>query len=361
MLVIAAIVGLVLGIVMLIFIDHARSFQESVERNRCIGADCGFASEARVGGVFVTYPSTVYAGERAVFVVTDENRRFADVRIEGSGKDRITAGAISPISARLIDPGPTVHTVSYDDTDEPGSYEYTIIGTTHDGEEVVIERGVLRVLESQGIVRARAVVDAPDRFPSPGRLTVRVEADPRYESGRLIFVSSDRVVRVDLMWTGEGVLAGQSYGGLDEGVYVLDPDASRLVADEEHPLDPSISRIVRVTAPIACASSSDCDDAMPFCTDGYCSEVCAAFGERATDAQACCADHVLEAGVCRLPGAPLRIVLVPIGVEADRMDALVSSLEETLRSSSPLDARGCEQALGRGRLVLVFARRRCIS
>lgn len=343
MLVIAAIVGVVLAILMLIFVDNARSFQESIDRNRCVGVECGFASEARVGGVFVSYPSSVYAGERAVFRIIDEDRRFDRVRVEVSGDERVTGGVVSPLSARLIDPGPTVHTTSYDDTDEPGSYPYTIIGTTHEGDDVVIERGVLRVLESQGVVRARAVVDTPDRFPSPGRLTIRVEADPRYESGRLIFASSDRVVRVDLMWTGEGVLAGQSYEGLDEGIYVLDPDASRLIADAEHPLDASLTSVIRVTPPLACASSSECNDAMPYCTDGYCSPVCAAFGERASDAQACCADHVLEDGVCRLPGAPLRIVLVPVGVDADRVDALASSLEETLRSSSPLDACGASR------------------
>jgi hypothetical protein len=336
LLVIAAIVGFVLAIIMLIFVDQARTFQESVDRNRCIGLDCGLVSEPRADGVFISQPTTIYTGERAVFRVIDEQRTYDHVRIDVSS-EAISGGVIMP-TARMIDAGPLVHTTTYDDTDEPGSYTYTLIGITPTGVEEVIDRGTLRVLERDGVTRAQAVIDAPERFPAPGKLTVRVEADEQYESGRLVFVSADRVVRVDLAWTGEGTLAGRSFEGLEEGIYVLDPDASRLIGDSEDPLDGSITSVVRVTAQIMCASSSECDERMPFCTDGYCSPICAASGERAADRQACCADHVFGEGVCRLPGAPLRIVLVPIGVDRDRMTQLASAFEETLRASSPLNA-----------------------
>lgn len=337
LLVVAAIVGVVLAILMLIFVDHARSFQESVDRNRCVGLDCGFAFDEPLSGVFVSYPSTVYAGERAVFRVVDEGHRFSSVEFVPEQGSPLSASAIAPLTGRILDPGPSVHTAVFEETAVAGEYPYRLVGITPSGEEVVIERGTLRVLEHDGVVRVSALIDAPSRFASPGFLTVRVESP--FESGRLIFASGDDTVRVDLSYAGDGVLAGRSIEGLRPGIYVLDPHASRL---SDHPLDPDLEVVVRVTDPVACSSSASCDDAMPFCTEGFCSSVCATSGERAVDEAGCCSGLVLDDGVCRIPGRALRVVLVSFGVSDDRMGELAGEFESALRSSSPLDA--CDES-----------------
>lgn len=335
LIVIAAVVGFVLAIVLLIFLDHAQSFNESIDRNRCIGIDCGLDLNQPMSGVHVSHPSTVYVGERAIYRVVDEHHRFSSVMFIPDDPERLSASALAPITGRILDPGPSVHTTSYEETGVAGEYPYRLVGITRDGEEVLIERGVLRVIERDGIERVSARIGAPERMPSPGFLTVRIEA-PGFDSGRLIFASADDVVRIDLAYAGDGVLAGRSLEGLEPGIYLLDPDASRL---GESMLDGSLNVMVRVTDPIACTSSSSCDDEMPFCTSQVCSPVCAASGERAEDRAGCCADLVLDdEGVCRLPGRALRIVLVPFGVDDARMTQLASGFESALRSSSPLDA-----------------------
>jgi hypothetical protein len=166
----------------------------------------------------------VYTGERAVFRVIDNEYRFATVRVEvdAPSKDsgsRLTGGA--------IDPGPSVHTPVFEGTDEAGSYAYRLIGVKPNGEEVVIERGELHVLERRGVVRASVRIDAPQRIPSPAQLTVSIVTEA-YGSGRLVFTSADRTVTIDMEPAGTGVLAGRSYEGLMPGIYLLDPDASRL-------------------------------------------------------------------------------------------------------------------------------------
>lgn len=340
MLVIAIVVGFVLAVLVLIFVDNARTFNENVQANRC-EFDCELL-ETRVQGVSVSRPDSVSQGVPAIFRVVDPQTRFAYVYLEVEKPAELLSGAVS--SVQQLTPGEgggSVHIESFFDTFAVGSYAYTLIGVAHDASEQVIEKGTFVVTEE----RAETItvgIDAPERLVSPNRLAVLVSTDEPALSGRLVFTSVDDVVTVLLSPSDEYTLVGSSIDGLDPGVYILEPSDSAITTDKgTRPIDRSVSIIVRVAEPEPCETSSSCSEQMPFCADQgdglVCTPVCAAAGERAAESSSCCADLRLEDGVCTLPGKPLRLVLVPIGVSEERIASAASDLEAALKERSPLN------------------------
>lgn len=362
MIVIAIIVGFVLAILILIFVDQARSFNDRLDQNSCDGFDCDMLIDSGVAGVSVSRPDTVELNAHAVFRVIDTDSRFSTVYVDVTSPDaealtgRATEQRVHPGSG-----GGSVHVDTYEHTYEPGVYSYTLIGVGPDGSETVIERGSFRVVERSETGTAPFEVETPERIVSPGTLTAIVRSKDPITGGRLVFASVDDVVSIGLAPTDEMTLAGTSIDGLEPGIYVLEPASSSIVRGDGSSvsIDPRTDVLVRVSDPVSCSASSTCEDDIPFCADrgdGFvCSPVCAAAGERAADERACCADLTLEDGVCTLPGRPIRLVLVPIGVPSERVDAIAQRLEASLREVSPLNA--CASS----RLSVETAQADCVS
>lgn len=343
--IVAIVVVLVLVLVVLVFVAHASSFDRSAVSNRCDGPSCQLLQETGLANVKVSAPQTVVVGQSARFTVYDENQRFSRVTVEivsspATGQASGAPGASSASNA-------TVHRVSFNGTDVPGTYEYRLVGIDPSGHRTVIETGSFSVVEpSASAGYAEASVSLPSTIPPSGPLLVAVEPTAAYERGVLVFSSGNRSIRILVANASDGSLAGELSGPLRAGAYALDPHRSSLVSGNgsAQALDPNTKAGFIVTDAIRCGSSSACPTAAPYC--GYngtlfaCSASCVGAGGLAADGSACCADLRFNATAheCALKARPIKIVLVPVGSDPARLASLAGVWSRALERATPLSA-----------------------
>ena len=342
---IAIVVILVLVLVVLIFVSHASSFQSSASSNRCDGPTCQLIQNAGLADVSVTGPQSVVEGQPASFTVNDAKDRFSSVSVE------IVS---SPATGKVTQPAPrggpagSVHRVSFNATDAPGVYEYRLVGTTPDGRRVVIRTGSFTVVAPTPSGKAQATIELPATVSPEGPLIVAAQPNGAYASGSLVFASNEHRFSVKLSKASGGTLAGRLEEPMPVGTYALDTKDSSLTdaAGSAHGLDPSISARLVVTSAIACSSSSSCDSQAPYCayngTSFACSASCVGVGGLATDANACCSElrYNGTSRQCELAARPLRIVLVPVGIEPARLTGMANAWKRALVAASPLRSCG---------------------
>ncbi|MFT4309085.1 MAG: hypothetical protein ACMXYL_01200 [Candidatus Woesearchaeota archaeon] len=358
--IIAIIVIVVLVVLVLIFTGQMTIFGDTLGVFQCRGLDCdiipGSLSDGSIygSGVRVSVPDRVAVGNPVEVVVDDLEGIIASTGIYATSPSSGTVpggtgGAIAVqrprdiITGRVIDDGGgagnRTFTIRYEETHTVGVYPYQVIGTLHNGTQVLLAEGQFTVYDPEAIIVDIKTIQFgpnPTVMGHPVHFVVTYDAEEDIHTGYGLLrrqgsngafgTDNVREIFMEILQTDHEdavlyALIGDTTP-LSQGNWVLDEDWLTFFTESGALVRVSLPDNIptlEVMPPESCTDSSRCMQETPFCVeteDGLgCMTSCASLGMKAGDASSCCEGLVFDAvrGACYESGNEFTFVIVPLG------------------------------------------------